>query len=483
MALSCWNFLMTFHTRLELPPFPFWRFEAALCPMYCGTKRSDIKTQLTKDPKNAVQDTQGKASALLLQDIHVALCRVLQGRASFGKETPTHATTDAKASSTPHWTQSTSLLLLKSQAEYVDEHTRSAAAFLHGHEYLDLTVHAKLKILCTLVDMVVSTDVFREHLNSLVDKLTVQKLQSYEEKPLNVAVLESMSLSFERKGANLSVEKWNHWFSTHKYAHAIRHPNCHGPELCVHRLGVLSTLGQDFKGNHYWVLGDVSGCYRIYVEKRLAYEQSLSVSPTAQRPRHRGRSEGIYWGWYEGESIAQFIDWLEKGELECEKSLLEAMRHIPKPVQLERNRSLSDSSTLNIISLGYHKLEPSMLEAFRMDGYSDVRFPLLRGEGEIAEPPSDVHPATRVLTCVRALLSTIPLWEKDKDVHIDICSLLDTIAVCLNRSHPSMLEEWTPLERRGDNGHIQGSVSDDGSRLRSWDRARRVEIFEESVGV
>ena len=246
---------------------------------------------------------------------------------------------------------------------------------------------------------------------------------------------------------------------------------------------MLSTLGQDFKGNHYWVLGDVSGCFRIYVENRLAYEQSLSVSATTQRSRHRNRSEGIFWGWYEGESIAQFIDWLEKGELECEKSLLEAMHHIPKPVQLERNRSLSDSSTLNIISLGYHKLEPAMLEAFRMDGYSDVRFPLLRGEGEIAEPPGDVHPATRVLTCVRALLSTIPLWETDKDVHIDICSLLDKIAVWFHRSRPSMLETWTPLECRRDDGCIQRGVSDDGSGLRSRDSARRVEVVEESVGV
>lgn len=215
-ALSCWDFFLTFHVPLEIPAFPFWRFEAALCPLHYGIKRSELRHRLAKHATQPVQDPDAKASALLLQDVHLSLCRTVQGKIPFTKDTPSHATLDTKTNPNGHWTQSTSLLLLKSSPEDVDEETRSAAAFLHGHEYLDVPLKGKLKMLHALINMVVSTDAFREHLNGQVDKLSLQKSHPYEEKPLNVAVLESVSLSFERKAANLSVEKWTNWFLAHR---------------------------------------------------------------------------------------------------------------------------------------------------------------------------------------------------------------------------------------------------------------------------
>ena len=74
LALSCWDFFMTFHVQLEIPAFPFWRFEAALCPLHYGLKRSDLRQQLSRQPEQSVQDPDSKASTLLLQDLHISLC-------------------------------------------------------------------------------------------------------------------------------------------------------------------------------------------------------------------------------------------------------------------------------------------------------------------------------------------------------------------------------------------------------------------------
>lgn len=193
---------------------------------------------------------------------------------------------------------------------------------------------------------------------------------------------------------------------------------------------MLSDIGQDFRGTHYWILGGSAGCFRIYVEYRPLYEESLNENGRSSRSRGRTKSDGtVFWGWYEGESIAQLIAWIEDGDLEFEKTLLETLHHIPKAIRLERNRSHSESPTLNIINVGYHKMDETALEAFRIDSYAEIRYPLLRGEGEISEMPQDVHPTARIGACTRALLSAIPFWERDANVVTKIAQSLDHIVV------------------------------------------------------
>lgn len=214
IALSVWDFLMTFHIPLEIPPMPFWRFDAALCPLHYQLDRSELRQYVAKHPNRSVQDPEAAASALVLQDVHIALWRVLQGKNALAKDTPCQASVTNPLNQS-HWTQTIALFLLKPSPD-IDQETKGIAAFLHGHEYLDLSVDSKLKILQTLVNLVISTDVFRDSVNGSIERLTMQKTQSYQEKPLNVDILEATDLTLESKAQILSSERWANWFLAHR---------------------------------------------------------------------------------------------------------------------------------------------------------------------------------------------------------------------------------------------------------------------------
>jgi len=425
IALSCWDFFMTFRLILELPQFPFWRFEAAIC--YSKNKKKSSSGRSHHGLRDSYfSDSEASASGLLLHDIHTSLARVLQGKIQLTKETPTLASLDSVKPSMGPWTQTISLLLLKSPLEDVDEDTRKLASFLHSHEYLDLTISAKLKILTTLINMVLALEAFHEYLNTLIDKQSIQRMQGYETKALNEEILESLELTCEQKAISLSIEKWMHWF-------------------CSFRLGAMNTIGQDYRGAQYWILGASSGCYRIYVEQRLAYSRQCCSEGIEKEPEALGKvkgkgkmDSGLIWGYYEGEKISELVDWLIAGDLESEKALLDALQNLPKPVRIEEQDNLEEQEdeeeelvnhqTMKIISESYLNLHPSTLQKFKLDDYQSIKYPLLRGEGELMESLVDIHLSSRILVFIKSVLSSIQFWRKeDEEIRNRIAKVINRI--------------------------------------------------------
>eukprot|EP00210_Caulerpa_lentillifera_P005494 g5254.t1 len=425
LALSCWDFFMTFRLILEIPSFPFWRFEAAISPVKNKKRHSSSSSKLHHTFREShSSDAESLASGLLLHDIHTSLVKVLQGKIQLNKEASTLASLHSVKPSSGNWTQTVSLLLLKSPLEDVDDDTRKIASFLHSHEYLDLSVYAKLKILSTLINMVLALEAFHEHLNTLIDKQSVQKIHGYETKALNEEILESMELSLEEKAIQLSIGKWNDWFSSY-------------------RLGVMNTIGQDYRGAQYWILGAASGCYRIYVEQRLTYSRQCSFEGIEKEPELLGKTKGkgkmesgLIWGYYEGERIAELVDWLLAGDLESEKALLDALQNLPKPVRIEEQdlddmdedyEELINHKTMKIISVSYLNLTPSTLRKFQLDDYLSIKYPLLKGEGELPDSVVNVQLSSRIIAFVRSILATIPFWKKDAEIRSRICQAIDRV--------------------------------------------------------
>ncbi|GMH41171.1 hypothetical protein BSKO_09081 [Bryopsis sp. KO-2023] len=423
-VLSLWEFVMAFPNVFQIPPFPLWRLEAAMSAL---PRRDNDGNSMMGDgigpsfrrSSPSVIDRQGLASGVLLRDIHIGLLRVVEGK---GAVTTSEAPRTAKAQDEDrnnhgHWFQRISLCLLRAPIEEVDDETRMLAQFLQTHDYVELDIHGRLKILQTLVDMALGTELMRDKINGDIEGGGAQKKKADGNESGRKASQEMSDPS--SKNLNIGVEasdKWMEWLQS-----------------C--RLGFMKILGEDIRGRRYWAIGGRAGAWRIFVESFP--ECYAGNEPDDENPHGGPRSE---WGWYEGSALEDLMEWLREGGLHSEKSLLHFLERIPKlpqipvistspQVDLDSGLIGMPSTTGTLQTLSYRTpVAPGDYDMLRADGYSAIVAPFLRGEGECPEMSYCSPLEHRVVLCIQTLLGLTPFWI-DEQGHLlnKICRVIEEL--------------------------------------------------------
>lgn len=89
------------------------------------------------------------------------------------------------------------------------------------HDYVDLSTVSRIKILKVLADMALSTDVIREHVNSLVEAFWAQRNKNAKSEGMEAAQQEGPANSTGTTspvpdGVYDASEKWMKWMASCK---------------------------------------------------------------------------------------------------------------------------------------------------------------------------------------------------------------------------------------------------------------------------
>ncbi|DBB03841.1 TPA: hypothetical protein ACH3X1_012936 [Trebouxia sp. C0004] len=344
-----------------------------------STKTAEA-AQVSVRPAETGIDTAGSASAVLLRDIHCSLLRMIQNQGvekdkKEGKVQPVTAKLFSPDSggSVP-WTAQLAQLILAAPPTKAAAAAKAAALKLAYMEYADLGLDERLALLQGLLEQALDCEEVRELITSKVEALALPRQKKPGKDgstPGPVKELPANPKELEVTAPPGSCEEWVGWM-----------------EAC--RVGWRKALGYDMQRRRYWALGGGTGAWRVYVEEQ----------------------EGCLWGWYEGQSLSNLVEWLKAAAIDREAGLLKALSQAPLPKKVPTEGHPTKHTVSSKPEEAGELLSSSELEARRPDGFKFIIAPVLRGEGNWPSISLYGTMEQRLHFTVDALLARIPFWFK-----------------------------------------------------------------------
>ncbi|KAK9824407.1 hypothetical protein WJX72_010057 [[Myrmecia] bisecta] len=341
----------------------------------------------------AAVDPEGAASGLLLRELHCALVRAWEGKGlDASKPQPSVARLYGSDSAGVPWTERVSTAILTAPEDVVDEECREAAIRLSYAAYSDLEPSERMTILRALCNMALASEAVRDHISSRVEAMAGPRGKAKDRVEEESESAQEEGLDGNGEGAKAKPDRG---------AAGSSPPDAWMKWMDKFRLGMRKPLGFDYKRRKFWALGGPAGAWRIYVEEE----------------------EGRLWGWYEGQNLVDFVEWLGKGRIERETNLLKALSAVPLPRKPEGAAGTASSEA---------ELRPVLtgkeLDLRRPDGFKNQVVPQLRGEGNWDKIRLYSSVENRIFACVDALMGCVPFWLKGVSWLRQQCMVSDELA-------------------------------------------------------